>query len=149
MRHGLSNKRKKIKKREDPWRSKWKNGHMNIQERKKNIAMSLCYPNQGERFIKGVFHFHHPFSIHVHNIDQLVWFVISMDPLFDFIIYVTHVHFFYLPWAPHKLSLEVGWKETMLWWAYIHTERHERSYEEVKLWLVFEKIFSRKNPVIW
>ena len=26
---------------------------------------------------------------------------------------------------------------------YIHTERHERSYGEVKLWLVFAKIFSK------
>ena len=25
----------------------------------------------------------------------------------------------------------------------IHTERHERSYGEVKLWLVFAKIFSK------
>ena len=28
---------------------------------------------------------------------------------------------------------------------YIHTERHERSYGEVKLWLVFAKIFSKSQ----
>jgi len=48
---------------------------------------------------------------------------------------------FYLPWSPHNLSLEVGWKEAMLWWGYIHIERHERYYGEVKLWLVFAKYF--------
>jgi hypothetical protein len=26
---------------------------------------------------------------------------------------------------------------------YLHNERHERSYGEVKLWLVFAKIFSK------
>ena len=50
---------------------------------------------------------------------------------------------FLLPWAPHKSSLEVGWKEAMLWWGYIYNEWHERSYGEVKLWLVFSK-----TPVI-
>ena len=48
-----------------------------------------------------------------------------------------------LPWAPHKTSLEVGWKEAMPWWGYIHNERHERSFGEIKLWLVFAKIFSK------
>jgi len=50
---------------------------------------------------------------------------------------------FLLPWALDKLSLEVGWKQAMLWWGYIHNERHDRSYGEVKLWLVFAKIFSK------
>ena len=50
---------------------------------------------------------------------------------------------FYLPWAPHNLSLEVGWKEAMLWWGYIHIEQHERYYGEVKLWLVLAKIFPK------
>ena len=120
---------------------------MKVQEKKYiSIAMSSCYPNKGERerFIKGVLHFHHPFSTHVHNLDQLVWFVISMDLLFDFAINVTQVHAsISLPWAPHKLSLEVGWKEAMPWWGYIHSEWHERSYGEVKLWLIFAKVFSK------
>ena len=54
---------------------------------------------------------------------------------------------FFLPWAPHKPSLEVGWKQAMLWWGYIHNEWHERSYGEVKLWLVVAQILS-KLPVI-
>jgi len=45
----------------------------------------------------------------------------------------------HLPWALHKLSLEVGWKESILWWGYIHAEWHGRSYGEAKLWLVFSK----------
>ena len=75
-----------VKKNLDTWRFK--------KKKYISIAMSSCYPNKGERerFIKGVLHFHHPFSTHVHNLDQLVWFVISMDPLFDFAIYVTQVH---------------------------------------------------------
>ena len=52
---------------------------------------------------------------------------------------------FHLPWAPHKLSLDVGWKEAMPWWGYIHNEQHERFYGEVKLWLVFAKIFSKSQ----
>ena len=31
-------------------------------------------------------------STYVHDLDQLVWLVISMDLLFDFAIYVTQVH---------------------------------------------------------
>ena len=46
--------------------------------------------------MKGVFHsistIYHPPSTYVHDLDQLVLFVISMDPLFDFAIYVTQVH---------------------------------------------------------
>ena len=48
---------------------------------------------------------------------------------------------FPLSWAPHKPSLEVGWKEAKPWWGYIHSEQHERPYREIKLWLVFAKIF--------
>ena len=50
---------------------------------------------------------------------------------------------FLLTRDPHKLSLEVGWKQAMLWWGYKHNEWHERSYGEVKLWLIFAKIFSK------
>ena len=61
---------------------------MSMKKKRKKIyiAMSSCYPN------KGVFQFHHPPSTYVHDLDQLVWFVISMDPLFDFAILVTQVH---------------------------------------------------------
>ena len=50
---------------------------------------------------------------------------------------------FFLPWVPQKPSIEVGWKEAKPWWGYIHSERHERSYGEVKLWVVFAKIFPK------
>ena len=45
------------------------------KEREKNIAMSSCHSNKGEgdsckeSFILSI---HHPFSTHVHNLDQLV-----------------------------------------------------------------------------
>ena len=53
-----------------------------------------------------------------------------------------------LQWAPHKLSLECRMKRgNALVRIYIHTERHERSYGEVKLWLVFVEILW-KLPVI-
>ena len=55
---------------------------------------------------------------------------------------------FLLPWAPYKLSLEVGWKQAMLWWGHINNERHERSYGEVKLWLVFvNKYFQNPSHI--
>ena len=110
--------------------------------------MSSCYPNKGERerSIEGVFHFHHPPFIcaqswstylicHLHG--SIVWFCNICD--------TSACFYFHLPLAPHKLSLEVGWKQAILWWWYIHNERHERSYGEVKLWLVSTKIFSKSQ----
>ena len=108
------------------------------------IAMTSCYPNKGERFIKGVFHS----LIHLpHMCTILINLCDLSSPWIHYLIlrYMWHKCLlpFLLPWAPHKLSLEVGWKQAMLWWGHIHNERHEKSYGEVKLWLVFSKIFTK------
>ena len=62
---------KKKREKLDTSRSKKKKKKKKIYN---NIAMSSCYPNKGERerFIRGVFHFLHPPSTYVHDLDQLV-----------------------------------------------------------------------------
>jgi hypothetical protein len=72
--HGLLKKReKKIWSHEGPSiEKKKKNGHMKIQE-KIYIPKPLCFPNKVERDSqKECFYFHHPLSIHMHSLDQLV-----------------------------------------------------------------------------
>ena len=153
MRHGLSKKKwekmacprsmtQKKWTQQCPWKKREK-------KEKKYIHIYPC-PHviqiKKREIHKRSISYHHPPSTYVHDLDQFIWFVISMDPLFDFAIYVTQVHAsFLLPWAPDKLSLEVGWKQAILWWGYIHSEIHERSYGEVKLWLVYTKIFSKSK----
>ena len=124
-----------------PWKKREKKENIYIY-----IAMSSCYPNKGERFIKGVFH-------SIIYLPHMCTILISLfdlsSPWTHFLIsqYMWHKCMipFLLPWAPDKLSLEVGWKQAMLWWGYIHNGRHERTYGEVKLWLFFAKKYFQ-NP---
>jgi hypothetical protein len=45
---------------------KW---HEKKKKKRKKDSHVPCPPNKGERLIKGVFYFHHPLSIHLHNLD--------------------------------------------------------------------------------
>jgi hypothetical protein len=135
-----------VPKKHDPKKGK-KWTHECPRKKRNNIAMSSCHSNKGERVSckeSFILIIHHPFCIHVHNLDQLLICHLHGSIIWFCNMWHMCILPFYLPWAPHKLSLEVARKEAMPWWGYIHIECHQRSYGEVKLWLVFEKYF--RNP---
>ena len=94
--------------------------------RKKNhIAMTSCHSNKSrEGFMQEVFYFDHSPSM-LHTCTILISLYDLSSPWIRCLIlqYMWHKCMlpFLLPWAPHKPSLEVGWKETMPWWGYIYT----------------------------
>ena len=148
MRHGLFKKREREKKMACPrsmtQKKQRKNGHINVHEKKRKkwthqcpwkkkkkerqekkyiyIAMSSCYPNKGERFIKGVFHS----TIHLPHICTILINLCDLSSPWIHCLILQYMWLkcmlpFSLPCTPHKLSLEVGWKEAMPWWGYIYT----------------------------
>ena len=153
MAWAIQKKRKDgMPKKHDPKKRKEKNGHNNVHEKKIEEIYIYIWPcphviqiKERERFIKGVFH-----SITIH-LPHLCTILINLFDLLSPWIHCLILQYmwhkcmlpFFLPWAPHKPSLEVGWKEAKPRWEYRHSERNERSYGEVKLWVVFAKIFPK------
>ena len=141
----MASPRSMTQKKLDTWKSK-----------KKERAMSSCYPNKGERDSwKEYFIPFPPSTIHLPHMCTILINLCDLSSPWICCLILQYMWCkcmlpFQLTWAPHKLSLEVGWKKrsNALVRIYIHTERHEKSYGEVKLWLVFAKIFS-KPRVIW
>ena len=112
--------------------------------------MSSYYPNKRERdpqreYFISTIHLPHTCTILISLYDLSYAWIHCL-----ILQYMWHKSMlpFLLPRAPYKPSLEVGWKEAMPWWGYIHSERHERSHGEVKLWVVFAKIFPKPSHIV-
>ena len=99
------------KKNMDTWRSKyWKKekkcGHMKVhwkKREKKKDSHTLKRIYIGREIIQKEFPFHPSQSMHVHILIWLYDLFFSLDPVFDFAIYVIQVCLILrtLPWAPH------------------------------------------------
>ena len=77
-------------------------GHMKVHEKKRDShALKRIYI--GREIIQKEFPFHPSQSMHVHILIWLYNLFFSLDPVFDFAIYVIQVCLILhtLPWAPH------------------------------------------------
>ena len=85
--------RKKMWAHEGPWKRK--------KEKKDSHALKRIYI--GREIIQKEFPFHPSQSMHMHILIWLYDLFLSLDPVFDFAIYVRQVCLIFhaLPWAPH------------------------------------------------
>ena len=110
-----------VPKKHDP--KKWTHEYPIKKEKKlnNNIAMTSCHSNKRRERDLCKESFIWSSTIHApHACTILISLYDLSSPWIHYLIlqYMWHMCMlsFYLPWAPHKLSLEVGWKEVMLWW---------------------------------
>jgi hypothetical protein len=73
--------------------------------------MSSSLPNKPES--KRSLLFHDALSIHLHNLDQLVCYIISMDPIIDFAKYVKQIYAFKIFYHKSHTLLSCAWYGTI------------------------------------